>query len=80
MHIDALGSAGLIANYHGTARRAHCLCSCGPERDKGYVFEADAHTICAIVRCCGCRFFHGGGGEPMLNQHFNDLKPAGYDG
>lgn len=67
MVISGLVSGGLITTYRCTARCAHCLYNCGPDRGKGYLREDDGAFILSLVRSQGCHSVHIGGGEPLLN-------------
>ena len=37
MYLGVFGSGGVITNYHYTARCAHCLYNCSPERERSYL-------------------------------------------
>lgn len=67
MRLESLDAGGVITNYHCTARCAHCLYNCGPEREISYLSERDAESIFSLIRSFGCRSVHVGGGEPLLN-------------
>jgi hypothetical protein len=56
-----------MANYQCTAACRHCLYSCSPERNSGYISKAVAEDISVLLREGGCRSVHIGGGEPFLD-------------
>ena len=58
---------GVMANYQCSAACRHCLYSCSPTRDAGYVDEITAETMCCLLVRGGCRSVHIGGGEPFLD-------------
>ena len=62
-----LNHGGLMVNYQCNAACRHCLYSCSPARNPGYVNESSAEEICRLLYKGGCRSVHIGGGEPFLD-------------
>ena len=72
LNAGTLIHGGIMVNYQCSAACRHCLYSCSPARDPGYVDEKTAAAICSLLRKGGCRSVHIGGGEPFLN--FDSLE------
>ena len=64
---ETLHHGGIMVNYQCNAACRHCLYSCSPARNPGYINEETAKKICGALRKGGCRSVHIGGGEPFLN-------------
>ena len=58
---------GIMVNYRCNAACRHCLYSCSPTREAGYVDADTAKKICALLRKGSCASVHIGGGEPFLD-------------
>jgi len=67
LNAGTLYHGGVMVNYRCNAACRHCLYSCSPARNDGYVNEEAAEKICHVLRKGGCRSVHIGGGEPFLN-------------
>ena len=64
---DRLHHGGIMTNYRCTAACRHCLYACSPGRTDGYITEATAESVAALLKTAGCRSVHIGGGEPFLD-------------
>ena len=62
-----MAHAGIMVNYQCNAACRHCLYSCSPSRNPGYITEENAEELCRLLRKGGCRSVHIGGGEPFLD-------------
>ena len=62
-----LTNGGVMVNYRCSAACRHCLYSCSPTREAGYVDEEAADAISHLLKKGGCRSVHIGGGEPFLD-------------
>ena len=67
LRAGTLTHGGVMVNYQCTAACRHCLYSCSPTRDTGFVDEDSSEKICRLLRKGGCRSVHIGGGEPFLD-------------
>ena len=67
LNIGTLLHGGIMVNYRCNAACRHCLYSCSPTREAGYVDEGTAKEICVLLRKGGCGSVHIGGGEPFLD-------------
>jgi len=56
-----------MVNYTCNAACRHCLYSCSPTRNSGYINEDTAEKVCQLLSKGGCRSVHIGGGEPFLD-------------
>ncbi len=65
--IKNLSHGGIMANYKCNAACRHCLYSCSPKREGGYITKEDAKDVAKLLYQNGCRGVHIGGGEPFLN-------------
>ena len=63
-----MSSGGIITNYHCSASCRHCLYRSGPSRDKSYMTEETLRRLLRKGAELGCRSYHIGGGEPLLNR------------
>ncbi|MCL1992696.1 MAG: radical SAM protein [Spirochaetes bacterium] len=58
---------GLMITYLCNAACRHCLYSCSPTRDAGFLDETAAEAAAGLLAEGGCRSVHIGGGEPFLD-------------
>ena len=58
---------GIMVNYRCSAACRHCLYSCSPTREDGYVDDSSMEKICRLLLKGRCRSVHIGGGEPFLD-------------
>ncbi|AEF82564.1 radical SAM protein [Leadbettera azotonutricia] len=67
LNAGTLRHCGIMVNYKCTAACRHCLYSCSPGWEDGYINEKTAREICRLLVKGGCRSVHIGGGEPFLD-------------
>ena len=67
LNAGTLTHGGIMLNYQCNAACRHCLYSCSPTRNPGYVSEDSMEKICRLLSKGGCCSVHIGGGEPFLD-------------
>jgi len=67
LNVGTLNHCGIMVNYECNATCRHCLYSCSPTRNPGYINEETAEKVCQLLNKGGCRSVHIGGGEPFLD-------------
>jgi organic radical activating enzyme len=67
LNTGTLYHGGIMVNNECNAACRHCLYSCSPTRNSGYINEETAEKIVKLLHKGGCRSVHIGGGEPFLD-------------